>query len=197
MIGPGAGCVESQRLRLLMPQFVAKAIITAFHQIRERCRGMDVKTTRLAIFILLAAIIGFAGTYILLNGAVFASGATGLPSGAEEGANTFRKNYATLQSIKSQLEQRKQDTGSYPKAAAFVEPDTILQGKFPPATLGGASGRFLYISPEGTDYKLIAIGTGDCFFAKTARPELVDPARSYGLVDCYGYGFWGKAEAGR
>lgn len=46
-----------------------------------------------------------------------------------------------------------------------------------------------YIS-DGKSFKLIAAGTGDCHLARRNFPNMIDPKRSFGEVDCYAYGAW-------
>lgn len=56
-----------------------------------------------------------------------------------------------------------------------------------PARSHDPNKQYLYHS-DGTDYKLIAHGSGDCAMARKAHPEMVDPARN-----CWAYGYWTPA----
>ena len=45
-----------------------------------------------------------------------------------------------------------------------------------------------YVS-NGSSYKVIITGSGDCAVVRALRPAMVDPKRSSGL-DCIAYGYW-------
>lgn len=97
------------------------------------------------------------------------------------------------------LEQVKVETGEYPQTrsmrSAFnamkdlAEPHGVTLPETPQTAEEDTRGRFAYRS-DGTDYKLVAERTGDCFAVRDIDPARVDPKRASGPVDCYGYGFW-------
>ena len=58
-----------------------------------------------------------------------------------------------------------------------------------PARSNDPNKQYLYYS-DGTDYKLLAHGSGDCALARKDHPEMVDPARN-----CWAYGYWTPAAA--
>ena len=58
-----------------------------------------------------------------------------------------------------------------------------------PARSNDPNKQYFYHS-DGTDYKLVAHGSGDCAMARKNQPAMVDPARN-----CWAYGYWTPAAA--
>ncbi len=118
----------------------------------------------------------------------------------ETARRAAQSNLLMLNQYVTFLEQVKLDTGHYPETRKSMRSafnamkeqaqarDVTLPEK--PVMMGEDSkARFAYRS-DGTDYKLVAERTGDCFAVREIEPVRIDPKRASGPVDCYGYGFW-------
>lgn len=147
------------------------------------------QTVVTASFVLIAATLGFVGTYMILSAGSRARPAAASKSQAEARAS-FDANLKRLDAIRAHVLAHFQSKGSYPISKVMAGTSGTLGAKFPDASAGKFGGSYLYWSETGTDYKVIAIGTGDCFMARELRGDLVDPVRSWGPMDCHAYGYW-------
>jgi soluble lytic murein transglycosylase-like protein len=146
----------------------------------------------LSTFVLTAAALGFAGTYVLLT-----QRAAGPPPPTKQQSqaladalSSFEANTKYLDSIHKHILTEYQEKSVYP-ISATMQPVSVALGKqFKDAAPGKLSGNYSYWSDTGKDYKLIVSFTGDCFVARERRPEMVDPSRSWGVTDCIAYGYW-------
>lgn len=160
---------------------------------------------RLAIGIAVAvlALVAATGTYLFLSANRPAVGETGAGQTAgeaivvEEGA-LFRARQTFIRDYSDALARYLEIAGSYPSASdTFLDAGTTFSEMaasdvafpVPRAVLGDT---IRYVS-NGRSYKFILYGTGDCYVAARFAPETVDPARSFGDVDCYAYGAWTSA----
>lgn len=113
----------------------------------------------------------------------------------------FSRRLDDLASLRDALAAFHAKYGRYPANAGFAgavgakgeaASDWLpgLAGEFLPALPRDPAGtsdpdkQYLYHG-DGTDYKIIVHGSGDCALARKAHPDMVDPAR-----DCWAYGFW-------
>ncbi|MEE9380268.1 MAG: hypothetical protein V3V03_02580 [Hyphomonadaceae bacterium] len=117
----------------------------------------------------------------------------------EFAARSAQANLLMLSDYVSFLESVKAETGTYPETRSMrsaynamkdlAEAASITLPETPETSEEETRARFAYRS-DGTDYKLIAERSGDCFVVREIEPQRVDPKRASGPVDCYGYGFW-------
>jgi hypothetical protein len=148
-------------------------------------------------FVLTAAALGFAGTFMLLSASARGTKAPQLSKDQIEGRASFEANLKKLDSIHKHVLTHYQNKSSYPLSAQMQAVSVALGSEFTDQAGGKYGGSYLYWSETGRDYKLIAIGTGDCAIARELRPEMADPTRSWGPFDCNAYGYWtagGKAK---
>jgi len=107
-----------------------------------------------------------------------------------------RKNISEIEKFKKGLERYKKDHGEYPKSPTLTAAHKVLlplsKGyvqKFGNIWPRSARGVFLYRS-DGKNYKIMFYRFGDCFLVRRLRPDLIDPYRFSGPVDCSAYGVW-------
>lgn len=146
-----------------------------------------------------------------LFGAALGAGAlwayrAAMPSPAEalveryrEGRAASEASVAMVRSLRAALEEHRRSAGGYPATAdtwtlftATAEAVPALKAML--AQVSGPKERLLYRG-SASDFKLIVHQTGDCFIVKLDQPDLVDPVRSTGDVDCYAYGLWTSGAA--
>lgn len=147
----------------------------------------DLRTiVALASFVLLAAILGFGGTYLIMD----RSSQAPFARFEADAQNSFQANIKALVQMRAYLSGQLSSTGSYPISPSMQLVSAGLGKQFGDAGVGLFGGVYLYWSDNGKEYKLLANGTADCFVARRLAPDMVDPARSWGPVDCLAYGFW-------
>jgi hypothetical protein len=146
--------------------------------------------TLLAAFTLIAATLGFAGTYALLSQRTPApNGPTKQQTKALADAQaSFDANMKHLDSIHKYILSEYQEKSAYP-VSATIQPASVAFAKKFEDNGPGRRGSAYYWSETGKDYKLVMAYSGDCFIARERRPETIDPARSWG-TDCASYGYW-------
>lgn len=143
-------------------------------------------------FVLLGVAVG-AACYAIQEKMLRSRGAP-LVASFDQRLPTYAANLAYLQRVRSAIEARRSQTGSFPQTPATFLPLATVAAAVP-ALLGLISHPFeegatvLYRS-DGRDYKLVAYRSGDCFMARILDPPLVDPVRSAGSVDCIYHGYW-------
>ncbi len=127
------------------------------------------------------------------------SPAAGLVERYREGRAASEANVALVRSLRAALDEHRRSAGGYPATgdtwtsfAATAEAVPALKALL--AQASGPKERLLYRG-SASDFKLIVHQTGDCFIIKLDQPDLVDPVRSAGQVDCYAYGFWTSGAA--
>lgn len=106
----------------------------------------------------------------------------------------FEANLAYLKRLEEALRRHRDSTGAFPATAGF---ERMSEAK---AAWPEEIARLLAESPEraakllyrgtSSNFKVVYYLTGDCFVASVAAPELVDPWRKFGPVDCIHYGLW-------
>jgi hypothetical protein len=144
----------------------------------------------LSIFVLTAAAIGFVGTAMLMNAKAGSNAASPPTKDLLEARASFEANLKRLDALHTQILTQFQNTSSYPISATMQSVSVALGKDTNPAAVGKYGGVYVYWSETGKDYKLIAQTTGDCHIARERRPEMIDIGRSWGPVDCIGYGYW-------
>ena len=120
--------------------------------------------------------------------------------------NLHQQRLSDLDAMRQALAAYHAKFGRYPATSGFAGAVTAaaaptndwlpgLAGEFmpelprDPARSTDPNKQYLYHS-DGTDYKLLAHGNGDCAMARKDHPEMVDPARN-----CWAYGYWTPAAA--
>jgi hypothetical protein len=144
------------------------------------------------MFVLAAAVVGFFGMSHLMQASGRTSGNTlGMtPAELTNARASFDANIRRLNAMRAHIVEQFNTKGSYPLSAQMQAVSVGLDPKFADAAAGKFGGSYLYWSETGKDYKLIAIGTGDCFIARADQKALVDPSRAWGPMDCNAYGYW-------
>lgn len=99
-----------------------------------------------------------------------------------------------LYAFNSLLAQKAKSGGVYPVSGGRYVPAKaalrLLDSKEFVANVPADALEGLKYYSDGKSFKVIALGTGDCAVVRALRPNLVDPSRSAGAVDCIAYGFW-------
>ena len=98
----------------------------------------------------------------------------------------YERNIRQLQALHDAIEAEHTTTGRYPAALPPFDPAVAV------AEVGAAPFQPVYRS-DGTDYKLVAPGSADCFAVSEGWPELIDPSRSKDGACAYGYWTSGAA----
>lgn len=100
----------------------------------------------------------------------------------------------TLMGVAQRLTDYSKAKGLYPdsggKLVELAKALPILKAAGIDVALEASSIANLKYISDSKSYKLIAVGTGDCAIARTLKPDMVDPKRSAGPLDCLAYGIW-------
>lgn len=150
-------------------------------------------------------LVAAVGTYLLVTSNRPSVGETGTGQTAVAGdaiavgeSALFRARQTFIRDYADALARYLEVAGSYPSATdAFLDARTTF-GEMAtrdvafPVPRAVLDDTIRYVS-NGRSYKFILYGTGDCYLAGRLAPETVDPARSFGDVDCYAYGAWTPA----
>jgi hypothetical protein len=144
-----------------------------------------------ALPMIVGAIVGVAA--LLAYQAYARSPVASIVQAYDEGLAASDVNIAMLRELKDGLERHRAENRTFPVAsewrafAAVAAPFPGLMSQL--ARLPGQTDKLLYRG-SASDYKVILHYSGDCFIVGVRAPNLIDPIRAAGKVDCFAFGFW-------
>jgi hypothetical protein len=146
---------------------------------------------KLAAVFAAGTVIGAFGVYLLSGPS--AGPLTNMATHFESSMPLYERNVAYLKAMEAAVARHRQGGGRMPISENFEVFSTVFKDIPAIASIAkpdNVTHVRLYFKTKGLDYKMTFNRSGDCFIARIKNPELVDPVRVTGPVDCQDYGVW-------